>query len=508
MGSIPVSNVVQINPNVLSAGNNPLALNGVVISKNNAIPNGTVLSFASKSAVTAYFGSASNQERIADIYFKGFDNATTLPSTLFFSHYASVDHNAFIFGGSLADIDLDTLKTYTGTLIVTVAGVVKTSSSISLSAATSFSNVASIITAAFTSPAFAVTYDSQRTRFVVTSTTAGVAQTIIYATGTIAASLKFTQATGAILGQGIDAETPADAMNRVTNATQNWASFMTDYEPLIAEKKLFGAWSNGKNNRYLYICHDSDSNTVVANSSTTVGAYFIANSYDGVVCISGQPSVAAANSTTVGLMAQDVASFVMGTTASIDFSATNGRITYAFKHQAGLATNVDDEQIAANLIGNGYNFYGAYASNNSGYSWFNNGNVSGRWVWLDEYVNQIFLNSQFQLTGADFLNVVNSMPYNQDGYTQLRTVWSDPIQQGLNAGIIRQGVPLSATQTVAVNTQAGLKIDDILSTTGYYLQILAPTAQNRGLRKSPICNFWYTSGGAVQQIVLNSIDVL
>lgn len=508
MGSIPVSKVVEILPNVVSGGGNPLALNGVLITQNDAVPNGTVLSFSSADAVGTYFGTSSAQAHIAGIYFAGFDNATKQPDKLFVSKFSDADSEAYIFGGSLSAVDLDTLKTYTGTLTIVVAGATKTSSSISLSAATSFSNAATIITAAFTTPDFAVTYDSTRNRFVVVSTSAGVEQTIAYATGTIAASLLLTQATGAILGQGIDAQTEADAMDAVVAATQNWASFMTDYEPDSDGKKAFGAWSNGKNQRYEYVCYDSDVNAQVANQSTTVGAYFIANAYDGVVCISGQTSVAAANSTTVYQQAQDVAAFVMGTIASIDFSATNGRITFAFKHQSGLATNVDDEQVADNLIGNGYNFYGAYATANNSYSWFNNGNVSGRWVWLDEYINQIFLNSQFQLSAAAYLDSVNSVPYNNDGYTQLRQVWADPIAQGLNAGIIRTGVPLSAAQAAAVNSAAGLKIDDILSTAGYYLQILPPTAQNRVLRKSPICNFWYTSGGAVQQIVLNSIDVL
>jgi len=508
MGSIPASKFVQINPDVVGTGGNPLSLNGVIVSQNAAVPVGTVLSFSSADSVADYFGSASTQASMASIYFKGFDGATKLPSTLYFSAFAEADTDAFIFGGSMASISLDTLKTYTGTLTIVVAGVSKTSSSIDLSAATSYTNAATIITAAFTTPGFAVVYDSQRTRFVVQSTSSGATETIVFATGTIAASLKLTQATGAILAQGTDAETEADALNRLKAATQNWASFTTDYEPDSVSKLAFAAWANGTNQRFEYLCYDSDANTVVANATTTVGAQAKALAYDGSCFISGQPSVASANSTTVEVMARNVVCFVMGAIASVDFAVENGRITFAFKHQAGLAANVDDDQIADNLIGNGYNFYGAYGTANDQFVFFNNGNVPGRWVWLDEYINQIFLNSQFQLAFMTLLTSVNSIPYNQDGDTQIREAAADPINQGRLSGIIRRGVPLSAAQASQVNAQAGTRISDTLSSAGYYLQITAPSAQDRGLRKSPGMKFWYTSGGAIQQIVMSSIDVL
>ena len=42
----------------------------------------------------------------------------------------------------------------------------------------------------------------------------------------------------------------------------------------------------------------------------------------------------------------------------------------------------------------------------------------------------------------------------------------------------------------------------------YYLQILDPGAQVRGLRGTPVINFWYTDGGAVQKISLASINIM
>jgi hypothetical protein len=72
MGSIPVSKVVEILPNVVNGGGNPLALNGVLITQNDAVPNGTVLSFSSADSVGTYFGTSSAQAHIAGIYFAAF----------------------------------------------------------------------------------------------------------------------------------------------------------------------------------------------------------------------------------------------------------------------------------------------------------------------------------------------------------------------------------------------------------------------------------------------------
>lgn len=506
--SIPASNIVQINPGVVSAGGNPLSLNGVVLDTSAAIPSGSVLQFNSAAAVEAYFGASTTQANVASIYFNGYDNSTKKPGVLYFAPYASAARSAEILGGSLAAISLATLQGYSGTLIITIAGVTKTSSSINLSGATSFSDAASIITAAFTSPGFAVTYNSTRAQFVVTSTATGATQTIVSATGTIAADLKLTTATGAVLSQGVDADTPTTAMNNVVANTRNWGAFITTFEPVTATKLLFSAWVNGQNKRYAYLAWDTDANAIVANQPTTFGSQVFALGYDGTFPISGDAAVALIAGTTAGAQALDVAAFVLGLIASIDFAAENGRITAAFKSQSGLAANVTDAQVAANLIGNSYNYYGAYATANQGFVFLYDGQISGSFLWLDSYVNQIYLNAALQLAGMTLVTTVGSIPYNTAGYTLIQQAFMDPINAAINFGSIRQGVTLTALQAAAVNAAAGVKIDDVLSTRGWYLQVLDPGAQARAARTTPVCNFWYTDGSAVQQITLASIDVL
>ena len=67
---------------------------------------------------------------------------------------------------------------------------------------------------------------------------------------------------------------------------------------------------------------------------------------------------------------------------------------------------------------------------------------------------------------------------------------------------------MSASQKAQVNQAAGLDVSTIIEQQGYYLQILDPGAQVRGNRGTPVINFWYTDGGAVQKINVASIDIM
>ena len=490
--TIPASDIVVVNPGVVGSGGNPLALNGVMLSQSAYLPTKAVQSFASADAVSAFFGPASAEYALAQVYFLGFDNSTVKPGTLLFAPFVNAVRAAWLQSGSLAGMTLAELQALTGVLTVTMNGTVKTSTSINLSAATSFSNVATIIAAAFTTGP-AVTWDAVKSCFIFTSSTTGAASTMTEATGTLSAGLKLTGATGMILSQGADVDTPATAMDMVKSKTQNWVDFMTIFEPVTADKTNFSVWVNAQNQRYAYVVWDTDAQAIVNGSTTNFGYLAKTAAYDGVVPVYNT---------------KELAAFTLGAVASIDFSRTNGRITAAFKSQSGFAATVTDQQIAANLLANGYSFYGAYATANDNFNFLYNGQMTGKWKWLDTFVDQVYLNSQFQLALLSLLTSVKSIPYNESGYSLIRAAMIDPITAGINFGSIRTGISMSASQKAQVNQAAGLDVFTIIEQQGYYLQILDPGAQVRGNRGTPVINFWYTDGGAVQKITVASIDII
>lgn len=354
-----------------------------------------------------------------------------------------------------------------------------------------------------------VTYDGLRAAFVITSPTTGVNSAVGFASGTLAANVELTQLTGAVQSIGAVAATPASALNGVVRSTQNWATFSTVFEATVAEATGFAEWTSAASpagqERFLYSQWDSVTANDTSNppNGESFGALATAAAYNGVMPI-------------YDLSAGQHAAFAMGFVASLDFDAAEGTATLAFKGQAGLPLDVTDADTAVALggslnglggVGNGYNYYGAFGTANQQFQWMQRGTMPGVWKWVQPYVNQIAMNADFQLALATLMGQVKSIPYNTAGYNLVRGSLLDTITKYVNFGAIRAGVPLSASQAQQVNLAAGAKIDGVLSTVGWYLQILPATATVRGLRGSPPMKFWYTDGGSIQSLFLGTIDV-
>lgn len=492
--SIPISQIVTVNPAVVSAGGNPLSLNAIMLDQSLTVPVSSLLVFNSSDEVSAYFGSTSTQAQLADNYFLGFDNSSKKPGTLYFAGYAAADRAAWLRGLSLAGMTLAQLQAVAGTLTITIDGGEFTAASINLAAATSFTNAASLITTALgLTGGAAVTWDALQSKFVVTSGTAGSTSTITQATGTAAAALGLSAGT---LSQGIDADSPAAAMDRIKAQGNNWAAFMTTWEPDIDDKTAFAVWCNGEGSRYAYVAWDSDPGYATPSNPSVFGGIVDTLNYQGTIVVYD---------------AVELAAFVCGYIGSVNFQAVNGRATPAFKSQSGLAATVDTLALAESVLSNNASYYGLYEAPGIGnqYSILYDGRMNGTtFRWLDTYINQIYLNAQLQLAIFTGLQAVNAAPYNSRGETFIRAWCADPIAGALNNGTIQIGVPLSASQRATIASQAGADISGQLEAQGYYLQILPATAQVRQQRQSPPVNLWYMDGGAIQQITIASIAVL
>ena len=492
--SIPADQIVSVSPSVLSAGGNALALNGLILTEASVLPYGSPVSFSSASDVATYFGSSSDEAAMASVYFNGYTTSYTKPSSIYFYRYANVAIPAFMRGASSSST-LTNLQAFTaGSLYIVTDGAVASISTINLSTISSFSDAATRMTSAFTgSTKPTVTYDSTFQAFVATSNSTGSLSTINYATGTLASTLGFTSTAGAVLSQGENALSPSDAMENVTNSNQNWAAFTTTFEPDLATKKLFANWNASKGSRYLYACWDTDTTAwVYAGTGATFGEWLTAQNVAGTSAIWYDKLLAA---------------FVLGITASIDFTRTEGRTNYAFRSGTGNFNITSVLWKASNLLANGYNIYGTYATANDQFTWLYKGTVSGPFKWIDSYVNAIWLNNSIQLAEMSLLANMSSIPYNQDGYNMIKTAALDPIGSAVNAGVIRPNVSLSAAQAIEVNTSAGVTIDTTLSTRGWYFQVQPATAQVRAARQTPPCTLWYMDGESVQQIDVASVDI-
>ena len=556
--SIPASAIVQVTPGVLGAGGTGLQLNGLFLSNSTQIPIGQVASFPSVSAVAAAFGDGSDEAAAATVYFLGFDNSNIKPGAILFTQYPSVAVPAYVRGGP--GLTLYAVKAVTsGTLSVTINGVPHTSGSINLGSVGSFSAAATAIqtalaaydavfTAAISGTTMTVSgsvvgaiakgqiisgsgitpgttvvsgsgttwtvsasqtvasttisagpavvsWNSISQCFQITGGTTGATSTIAYPTGSVATALFLTATKAAVLSQGADLATPIAFMTGIADAFQGFATFSTIFEPDTADKVLFAEWNNGQNNRFCYVMPDSDEAPTTSSDTTSAGYQIQQAGYSGTELIY-DPFYGWKGA------------FFMGATASIDFSQSNGRITFAFKSQTGLVADVTSQTIGDNLIANGYNFYGAYATAAQGFVFYYPGSVTGKFLWADSYINEIQLNASLQLAMMELLTTVRSIPYNAAGNAMIAAAAADPINAGVNFGSVVSGVTLSALQAAEVNAAAGLNIVPTLFQKGWYLLIQTATAIVRQGRGSPPITLFYCDGGSVQKIAIASIDIL
>lgn len=423
---------------------------------------------------------------------------------------------AAVFTGSIATTNLTVATALTNTLavgqIISGAGVTAGTYIVSQTSGTTGGAGVYVVSVsqtvagpiAMTADASGVTYDSVSGGFVVNSASYGAASTIGFFTGTAAAALLLTLATGAVTSQGANANTPGTGapsafMTSILSVTQNWASFMTAWEPTDADKESFALWTTQQNNRFLYAMWTTNILNTGSTGPSPEVATITNGDYSGTAMIWDDPSI--------DPMGGQLAAFVMGYGASLDFGQTNGRTTAAFRSQTGLAVQVTSAVVAQYLLSYNLNFYGDYTTANQAFLWFYPGSVSGPFGWIDSYFNQIWLNSQLQVARMVLLANAKSIPYNDVGSALIEAADLDPITAAVNFGAIAVGVPLSSAQAAEVNQSAGVNIATVLTARGWYDQVLPASPSVRQARGSPPTNLWYVDGGSIQKISLDSIEV-
>lgn len=493
MSTIPYSTVADIIPGVLPAGGNAVDLNPVVLSESIYAPQEEVLAFTSSLSVASYFGQSSPEAAIASTHFQGPDNKTASPGVLYFLGYAEAAVPGWLMGTSSTPATLAALQALSGTLDITVGGTAFNSAAINFSAVGSFSAAAAAILAAFTAPTFTVVYDALHQAFLFTSTATGASATITYCTGTLAASLGLSAASGGTLSQGANATTPATTLNWLISVFQNWMSFYTTWQSTQTEQEEFATWSNANQPRYLYLSWDMGAAADVFENPASFGGWLAANSIVGTLPIYGTAEHAA---------------FVGSYFASLNFNQLNGRATLCFESQSGLPVSVDDTTTYTNVTSNGYNVYGAFGSNNPAddAEWMTPGSVSGKWLWADTYGNQVWLNANLQVDIVTGFRALGQIPYNTDGDVLLAGFCAPAIQAALNFGAIRKGISLSTEQIQDIINLVGSDVSSTIVAQGYYLYTnAAGTAPNvRAARQSPPAILLYQDGQSVQSLMMPS----
>lgn len=504
--SIPASQIVTVNPRLLTPGGNDLEFNGLLLSKSALIPASQfVLPFPDPDSVGEYFGFESDEYKAAVIYFLGYNNSFNKPRAIYVALRAEDDRAPFIRGANFPTITSQTLAALkqidAGEMTIELGGFTGTLTGLDFSSANALSDIAQTIQTAMQAQVAGgtawtgatVTYSSLHDAYTITGGEAGAEQGIDFASGEVADALLLTQEAGAVLSPGVAGMGVAENMEAILDLTTNFVCFTTVDKASEADVLDYAAWTAGKGVNYLYVFWDDDPRLLQPNNPDTIAAKL---------------KEANAGATAGVYNSLDYAAMILGTAASIDWNRRNGTITFAFKSQDGVAANVIKGTDAKALEAQNMNFMGDYATRNDNFVFMYPGRMFGQWTWIDTYLNAVWLNNALQV--AIMNGLVNSprVPYTSDGYALVRSWCMDPISRGLYNGIIDAGVRLSESQRAELHREAGRDIATELFTDGYVLQINDPAGAVRWRRESPECSLWYTYGGSIHKIDLASTAVV
>lgn len=499
--SLPASRIVAVSPRVISGGGSDLETNGLLLTKNTVLPAGTpAVAFSSTSDVSAMFGAEAEETAFAQQYFSGVQNQQSAPKSLVIARRVTEAAGAWIRGGELS-VTLEALKKITdGSLKISVGGQEKKAASINLSSATSLSDAATKIATAISG--VKGTYDSNLNAFTFTTDTKGKAATISYASksdsGTdLSEMLGLTQATGAVLSQGVDAMTETANMEAICAVTRNWVGFTTLWEAELEEIEALAAWADIYDD-FVYFPWSSDKNLESTLTASNGALAKIVDKYDVVAPIYFP---------TWGLSAM-----AMACGASIAWNRTQGMKTWFAKYASGLSPNVLEESVANALEGNRINFIGQYATRNDQFQFFNRGTLSSDFYgFVDVLYGSIYLRSAIQTSCMSGFKNVNRVPYNAAGEALIRAWCQDPINRCINNGVIDAGLALNESQKSQIMQETGDDGEDVIqaiTSKGYWLGITLPDAAGRANREAPSVTIFYAYAGSVQALSAEVIVVI
>lgn len=497
--AISASQIVQVQPRILSGTGNDLVFNGLVLDKSALLPTAEPVSFGSADAVGEYFGTGSDEYKFASVYFGGYTNSQIKPSLLYLYRLCPDGVAPFVRGESLkpAEALTEIKKINLGTFNFTLNGSEVILSNVDLSAATSLSDAATVLNQALLAKSAdaTVTFSSLTNSFTLAGTEIGKEKSVSKPTGTVADAFGLSAETS-IVSAGADAMSVTATMNELTAKFQNFVTFTTLEEPSDEDALLLSQWVSANasaGTMYLYVIWDNAKANLDANNKTVIAEKIRELNATGVCVVYPKAAIAA---------------FVMGTAASIAWDQANGTITFAFKAQSGLGADVTDTQDSIALLTHGVNYIGNYATRNDSFVFFYNGQMFGEWSWIDTYLNACYLCNKLQVQLMAMFTSNRRIPYTQEGYAIIRANCRDVIESAINNGVINKGVTLSNAQKSVLTSELGGDFSDEIYNNGYYLQVLDATAQARQQRVSPPCNLVYTYGGAVQKLTLPAIAVV
>lgn len=448
-----------------------------LLTTNALFPTNTVLEFTSAADVGEYAGTNSTEYKLAQAYFGRVSKSSTVPGKISFM-FAQFTATAPVI---LSTKTLAALTSYTaitdGSMIISMGGVSYTLSGLNFSAATAYTDVASVIQTAIRAntgggslfTAATVDFDATAQAFKLTGGATGE-NVITYATaagsGTdVSALIGWDEANSPILSNGVDADTIGGILDRTVQLSDNFGSYAFMNLILDADNTAaIGAWNSAQNFQFMF-CGD-----VTSTNYATVAAE--AKKYQGMA-INYMP------------LSDVLPAYLMPATifASTNYNKVNGTVNYMYQQFPNQAVTVDTNALANTLDPLFINYNGQTQKAGTKIEFYQDGYLADG-TDIAVYANEIWLKDAMATEIINLEVAAEKIPANDDGIALITGILQSVAAEALNNGTISVGKTLTNTQKAYITQLTG---DDTAWQTvqllGYILDVKLTTKVINGATK-------------------------
>lgn len=472
-----------------------------VLTTNGLIPPGIVIEFGNADAVSAYFGSSSPEYARAARYFGFVSKSIRSPRKISFGRFVDTDLAPMIVGDSAAKTLNPWLSITTGTLNLTIDTAPIAITAIDTSAATSLTDVASIIQTALRAESDAqlttctVTFNTNTNQFVFTGSVTGSGDVIC--TGGTVANLLGWDASGAVNVPGQLAQTPAEAIAASEGVSSNFGSFL--FQPVLVpsteatEISAVALWNHTKNNRYMYL---------QASPSQDAGDLWDDNKGNSGMGVTVQPAGAFDYS-------DQIPAEIL---AATDYTAVNGAQSYMYYSFGNRTVTVSDDLVADQMDAVRANYIGVTETAGQQLAFYQRGVLFGdatAAVDMNVYANEMWLKDYIGAAMMELLLNLPTLPANEDGRSLIMSVLQTSTEAAKTNGTISAGKTLTNIQRqyitqITGNPNAWRQVQDA----GSYFDVNFTSETTVDNRTEYTANYQLVYGKADQIRKVNGSNVL
>lgn len=457
---------------------------GRVFTSNRLVPVNRVVEFGGGASVALasigdYFGITSAEYDFAKRYFEFTTSANTQPQKLAFARYNDTSLDSELISGK--GLSLPAIQGITnGTLNISVGSDLIEETGINLSSATSFADVASILSDVFANDDSGITaeYDSGNGRMVLTCSIEGVS--LSYATGTVAEALKLVEGE-AILNEGqTELLSPVQTVSASAEISNNFFSFCFLDTLTVADIKAIADWVDVQNVKYMFSVGVKENNYSAIREAI--------KDCDGCAI-------------TLDYHNEHAEFMPMCAFAAVDYNKPNS-IMDVFYKQFDVTPSVTKDSARFVYDPLRINYYGTTQQAGQAVSFYQDGVLQGSIPSMTVYANEAWLKDSFI---TDVLNLrmgLDSLPANNTGKSLVMSALMNTVNKALSNGVVLAGKELDASQKAYITTITGDSDGWIaVQNSGYRLTAEVEKYEEYGMTKYKISFlFIYSKGDTINYV--------